>query len=650
MADRITNNNNNNNNNTGKRNFGQVGGGRPLFKEYSTVPEMWFEDIELEITQSNEKDIHVKVTGNANRMPGANNVKKITTRVSLQYGLDVENDVDNLKEIFLIERHGTSDFTLFQFPGGEPIEGESDPVKEEFDFAFDLAAISRLYDIHALPDYESKAVPIITVQLHDYDENNNIQLPFLSYAYDIKIHSTLPEISRSLVQDTQTQTALKIVISGLEGEQRIKNNKNNNIALFTLLNITSRVAAQRKLLLTSLGNADVTLAGLAAFEQHIRVVHQDIPSLGKLDAYKLAFEHADVGFKTRARDHVAYYAWLMRRTNVTDEHEATLARNYEKAVFYLALVADNNNEGQALRTLTQIIENPTTTPEIAYKLLVYISYILNTAMYEILETYLEQTGKGNLARMLANFAGDIPEEQFHTVIEGSLKNAVNLTFSLFPLTSRNGGASKNSNSYTFETYAPKFKRFQYEEVSEHDLSPGGDFVRGRNNRLHVRLAENAQLGREVVATAPIQAGDFVCEYLGVLVKGSIPDDAHEEYIFDIQIPRDEAEIDEAEADIPLEKYVKTDTESEESDETEDHYYINSNIVDEDVLNVTVISVYGYARLINHSIKKKNLKPVLRIINETPRVFFFALRNINRGDTLWYDYGDRRPGAPDWLRE
>lgn len=50
---------------------------------------------------------------------------------------------------------------------------------------------------------------------------------------------------------------------------------------------------------------------------------------------------------------------------------------------------------------------------------------------------------------------------------------------------------------------------------------------------------------------------------------------------------------------------------------------------------------SYGRLINHFKNDPNLKPVVKIIHEKPRIVFIALRDIAIGEELAYDYGDRR---------
>ena len=45
------------------------------------------------------------------------------------------------------------------------------------------------------------------------------------------------------------------------------------------------------------------------------------------------------------------------------------------------------------------------------------------------------------------------------------------------------------------------------------------------------------------------------------------------------------------------------------------------------------------RLINHSKRNKNIKPVVRNNNGYPDVYFVVLKDINKDEELVYDYGD-----------
>jgi hypothetical protein len=48
------------------------------------------------------------------------------------------------------------------------------------------------------------------------------------------------------------------------------------------------------------------------------------------------------------------------------------------------------------------------------------------------------------------------------------------------------------------------------------------------------------------------------------------------------------------------------------------------------------------RLVNHSIENANLKAKVFDHKGEPRILFFAIKDINPGDELLYDYGERRP--------
>jgi histone-lysine N-methyltransferase SETD8 len=54
---------------------------------------------------------------------------------------------------------------------------------------------------------------------------------------------------------------------------------------------------------------------------------------------------------------------------------------------------------------------------------------------------------------------------------------------------------------------------------------------------------------------------------------------------------------------------------------------------------------GPGRKINHSIKNKNVKPiVVKSDPDKPQLFFTALRDIMPGEELLYDYGEREKDA------
>lgn len=58
------------------------------------------------------------------------------------------------------------------------------------------------------------------------------------------------------------------------------------------------------------------------------------------------------------------------------------------------------------------------------------------------------------------------------------------------------------------------------------------------------------------------------------------------------------------------------------------------------MSINATEEESYARLINHSKKKANLLPKLVTVDNTPRLIFIAKNDIDCGEELLYDYGDR----------
>lgn len=59
------------------------------------------------------------------------------------------------------------------------------------------------------------------------------------------------------------------------------------------------------------------------------------------------------------------------------------------------------------------------------------------------------------------------------------------------------------------------------------------------------------------------------------------------------------------------------------------------------------------RLINHSRKRPNCKPQVRTYRGKPRLIFLALRDIQPGEEILYDYGETDKHVLDsmpWLRD
>ena len=47
----------------------------------------------------------------------------------------------------------------------------------------------------------------------------------------------------------------------------------------------------------------------------------------------------------------------------------------------------------------------------------------------------------------------------------------------------------------------------------------------------------------------------------------------------------------------------------------------------------------FGRLVNHSKLRPNLKPIKHVYNNKPRIMFKAIRQIEVGSELLYDYGE-----------
>ena len=47
----------------------------------------------------------------------------------------------------------------------------------------------------------------------------------------------------------------------------------------------------------------------------------------------------------------------------------------------------------------------------------------------------------------------------------------------------------------------------------------------------------------------------------------------------------------------------------------------------------------FGRLVNHSKLRPNLKPIKHVYNNKPRIMFKAIREIEVGSELLYDYGE-----------
>lgn len=137
----------------------------------------------------------------------------------------------------------------------------------------------------------------------------------------------------------------------------------------------------------------------------------------------------------------------------------------------------------------------------------------------------------------------------------------------------------------------------------------------------VRLASSERDGRGVFASGNIERGSFVCEYVGVVLdqdEMNRREDAYEwrswgSYMLAFMHDGSWHAID-ATAERPE---------------------------------------YGLARYINHSRTRPNIRLVAVDVGGVPRVAMIAKANIEAGDELLFDYGDRGKGVlanNQWLLE
>jgi len=64
-------------------------------------------------------------------------------------------------------------------------------------------------------------------------------------------------------------------------------------------------------------------------------------------------------------------------------------------------------------------------------------------------------------------------------------------------------------------------------------------------------------------------------------------------------------------------------------------------------------LFVQGRLINHSRKNSNCQPKVFVIRDQPRLILVASRDIEIGEELYYDYGERRKDIIEtfpWLNE
>jgi len=132
----------------------------------------------------------------------------------------------------------------------------------------------------------------------------------------------------------------------------------------------------------------------------------------------------------------------------------------------------------------------------------------------------------------------------------------------------------------------------------------------QKERLSIFGADRLE-GRGIKVQAPIKQGHFICEYAGDLLTS-------------------EAEVERRRA-----QYGNTVTTGSYIFElgciSKIDYWVDATPEKED---------FGMGRLINHSCKKDNIFPRKVIVDKIPRLCFFAGRDLNTDEELFYDYGDK----------
>ena len=140
-------------------------------------------------------------------------------------------------------------------------------------------------------------------------------------------------------------------------------------------------------------------------------------------------------------------------------------------------------------------------------------------------------------------------------------------------------------------------------------------------------------GKGVVTLVSVEKDDLICEYCGDLVT-------HQE------------------AEQREEKYLEKNSDSEYQGYMFFFNYSGNKfwyVYMYNIHKLIMISLLSYSidatvdnknrpgRFINHS-KQYNIKPKLVVVDDKPRILFFATRDIDKGEELLYDYNDRSKEA------
>ncbi|EDQ90832.1 uncharacterized protein MONBRDRAFT_15842 [Monosiga brevicollis MX1] len=132
-------------------------------------------------------------------------------------------------------------------------------------------------------------------------------------------------------------------------------------------------------------------------------------------------------------------------------------------------------------------------------------------------------------------------------------------------------------------------------------------------------------GKGVLAGRAFRRGEYVCEYAGELI-----------------------ELEEAHR---REERYRTEATAKGLDEMMCYMYFLRHKSRTYCVDATQTGRVG--RLINHSRAKPNLKTKLFVLDDRPHLGFIVKRDIEKGEELLYDYGERDPATlrqMPWLKQ
>ena len=134
-----------------------------------------------------------------------------------------------------------------------------------------------------------------------------------------------------------------------------------------------------------------------------------------------------------------------------------------------------------------------------------------------------------------------------------------------------------------------------------------------DSKLPLTVKKIETKGRAVFSTMPILKDSFICEYTGELLS------------------------------------IKEGLEKEQNLEKKMSkkcflFFLKNECIDSTRESGRI------GRLINHSIKHRNVKPVDVVFNGKTRVGFVATRDIDKNEEILYDYGDNKAKQIEWYRK